>query len=108
VEVRGAYPWSKSSIHAPVNAALFGAYGDFGYETEVWPLLPGSAPFYLFTRDLEIDVAIGGLGHGGRQHSPNEYATVAGMKLFEKSVATFFVGLAKQWREQPVATGMGA
>jgi acetylornithine deacetylase/succinyl-diaminopimelate desuccinylase-like protein len=106
VEMHGAYPWSKSSIHQPVNAALFDAYKASGFETEVWPLLPGSAPFYLFTRDLQIDVALGGLGHGGRQHSPNEYATVAGMKLFEKSVATFVVRLAERWRdESPTARG---
>ena len=106
VEMHGAYPWSKSSIHQPVNAALFDAYKASGFETEVWPLLPGSAPFYLFTRDLQIDVALGGLGHGGRQHSPNDYATVAGMKLFERSVATFVVRLADRWRDQsPTARG---
>jgi acetylornithine deacetylase/succinyl-diaminopimelate desuccinylase-like protein len=100
ISQQGAYPWSKSSITSPVNAALYAAYGEFGYPTDVWPLLPGSAPFYLFTRHLGIDVAIGGLGHGGGQHSPNEYATVAGMKLFEKSVARFMVQLADRWSNE--------
>jgi acetylornithine deacetylase/succinyl-diaminopimelate desuccinylase-like protein len=99
IKQHGSYPWSKSSITSPANAALYGAYIDSGYETDVWPLLPGSAPFYLFTRELGIDVAIGGLGHGGGQHSPNEYATVEGMKLFEKSVVMFVEHLAERWRD---------
>lgn len=32
---------------------------------------------------------MGGLGHGGRAHSSNEYATVEGMRLFARSVARF-------------------
>jgi acetylornithine deacetylase/succinyl-diaminopimelate desuccinylase-like protein len=32
---------------------------------------------------------MGGLGHGGRAHSPNEYATLEGMRLYERSVAAF-------------------
>ncbi len=32
---------------------------------------------------------MGGLGHGGRAYSPNEYATIKGMRLFERSVAAF-------------------
>lgn len=37
---------------------------------------------------------MGGMGHGGRQHSPNEYATVEGMRLYEKSVACFVAEFA--------------
>jgi acetylornithine deacetylase/succinyl-diaminopimelate desuccinylase-like protein len=97
VEVRAmaSYPWSKSSINDPINVALVGAYREFGCEPEVWPLIPGSAPIYLFTRDLRMQFALGGLGHGGRQHSPNEYATVAGMKLYEKSAASFLLRFAE-------------
>jgi len=36
------------------------------------------------------------LGHGGRVHSPNEYATVAGMRDHEKSIATFLYRLAEE------------
>ena len=52
-------------------------------------MIGGSAPFYLFTDELRLPIVIGGLGHGGRAHSPNEYANLEGMKLFEKSVATY-------------------
>jgi acetylornithine deacetylase/succinyl-diaminopimelate desuccinylase-like protein len=95
VTALASYPWSKSGINDPINAALVGAYREFGCEPEVWPLIPGSAPIYLFTRDLGMQFALGGLGHGGRQHSPNEYATVAGMKLYEKSAASFILRFAE-------------
>ena len=89
VKQQSAYPWSKSSIRDAANAPLIDTYRSLGYEPEVWPLVSGSAPFYLFTRELKTPIAMGGLGHGGRQHSPNEYATVAGMELFERSCAAY-------------------
>jgi len=54
----------------------------------------GSAPLYLFSRVLKQPFATGGLGHGGRPHSPNEYATVEGMRLYERSVAQFIYEFA--------------
>ena len=94
VHAVASYPWSKSSISDPINHALLGSYREFGCEPEIWPLIPGSAPIYLFTRELGMQFAIGGLGHGGRQHSPNEYATVDGMRLYEKSAASFITRFA--------------
>ncbi|HET7036332.1 MAG TPA: M20/M25/M40 family metallo-hydrolase [Thermomicrobiaceae bacterium] len=96
LEVEDAYTWSKSSIDdAPVRA-LMRTYRELGHEPEIWPHLAGSAPFYLFTDVLGIPVALGGLGHGGRQHSPNEYATVQGIKDHELSLARFLYRLADE------------
>ncbi|MDR7542786.1 MAG: hypothetical protein QN120_00895 [Armatimonadota bacterium] len=44
---------------------------------------------YLFSQVLGMPFVMGGLGHGGRPHSPDEYATLEGMRLFERSVAAF-------------------
>jgi acetylornithine deacetylase/succinyl-diaminopimelate desuccinylase-like protein len=74
--------------------AIIRALRSLGHEPEVWPHLAGSAPFYLFRRVLGQPFVMGGLGHGGRPHSPNEYATVEGMRLFEKSVAKFIYEFA--------------
>lgn len=95
VKQHSAYLWSKSSIYDAANSALFKTYQSLGFEPEVWPLIAGAAPLYLFTRQLGIPVAMGGLGHGGRQHSPNEYATVEGMRLFEKSAAAYVTEFAQ-------------
>ena len=59
---------------------------DLGAEPAVYPLNIGSAPFYLFDRVLGIPYVFGGLGHGTRQHSSNEYFTVQGLLDFEKSM----------------------
>ncbi|MDQ7859027.1 MAG: M20/M25/M40 family metallo-hydrolase [Armatimonadota bacterium] len=88
------YPPAKTSASEPAVQALIRACRALGYEPEVWPHLAGSAPFYLFRRVLGQPFVMGGLGHGGRPHSPNEYATVAGMRLFEKSVARFITEFA--------------
>jgi acetylornithine deacetylase/succinyl-diaminopimelate desuccinylase-like protein len=94
VRVQSGYTWSKSSVTDVANAPLVSAYEALGFDAEVWPLVSGSAPFYLFTRELGVPVAMGGLGHGGRQHSPNEYATVPGLELFEKSAAAYVLEFA--------------
>ena len=96
VDVRHAYPWAKMNRNdAPVQA-LIQTYHDLGYEPEIWPHMGESAPFYLFTDVLKMPLVMGGLGQGGRPHSANEYATVEGMKLFEKSIASFLFTFADQ------------
>ena len=88
------YPWAKMSPSAPVSQAMIRAIRSFGLEPEVWPNIAGSAPFYIFSRILNQPFAMGGLGHGGRAHSPNEFATIEGMRLFERSVTRFLCEFA--------------
>jgi acetylornithine deacetylase/succinyl-diaminopimelate desuccinylase-like protein len=96
VAVQDAYPPAKTGLEGnPAAEALLKTYRDLGYEPEIWPHLAGSAPFYLFTEVLGIPTALGGLGHGARAHSPNEYATLDGMLQYEKSVASFLVNLGR-------------
>lgn len=89
------YPPAKTSVREPAVQALVKTFRELGHEPEIWPHLAGSAPFYLFRRVLNQPFVMGGLGHGGRPHSPNEYATVAGMRLFEHSVAAFLDAFAE-------------
>ncbi len=89
------YPPAKTSVREPAVQALVRTFRDLGHEPEIWPHLAGSAPFYLFRRVLNQPFVMGGLGHGGRPHSPNEYATLDGMRLFEKSVAQFLYAFAE-------------
>jgi hypothetical protein len=39
---------------------------------------------------LKIPYVFGGMGHGARAHSNNEYCTVKGVLDFEKSMVQFF------------------
>jgi acetylornithine deacetylase/succinyl-diaminopimelate desuccinylase-like protein len=89
------YIWSKGSLHNLANQAMLRAYQSMGFEPEIWPLVSGSIPFFVFTHDLGLPFTMGGLGHGGRQHSTNEYATVEGIRLFEKSVVDFIQHFAE-------------
>jgi acetylornithine deacetylase/succinyl-diaminopimelate desuccinylase-like protein len=88
VDVRFAegYPPSRIAPDEPMVRALLDAFVACGTEPEVWPIHGGSAPFSIIGELLGAPFLPGGLGHGGKQHAPDEYATIAGMKLFERGV----------------------
>jgi len=88
------YPAAKTNVSEHVVQSVIRSCRSLGAEPEIWPHVAGSAPLYLFSRVLNQPFATGGLGHGGRPHSPNEYATVEGMRLFERSVARFIYEFA--------------
>lgn len=88
------YPPAKTSVNEPAVQAMIRTVRALKGEPEIWPHLAGSAPFYLFRRVLNQPFVMGGLGHGGRPHSPNEYATIDGMRLFERSVCRFLYEFA--------------
>jgi acetylornithine deacetylase/succinyl-diaminopimelate desuccinylase-like protein len=90
LRMKNLYPWSKVSVRETVVQALLATYEQLGRKPEVVPLNPGSAPYYVFQRTLGMPYIAGGLGHGSRQHSSNEYCTVAGILDFQKSVVAFF------------------
>lgn len=89
VRVYNKYFWSKVGLHEPVVQAMLATYRELHGEAQLWPLNPGSAPYWVFERLLGRPYVTGGLGHGSRQHSSNEYCTVRGLLDFERSMATF-------------------
>ncbi len=95
LRVDHAFPWSKVSAGAAPVRAMIDAFRELGFEPEVWPLQASSAPFYLLTDELGMPFVTGGLGHGARAHSADEYATVAGMELYERGAAAFLYRLAE-------------
>jgi len=72
-----------------------------GIRTEVALRLAGSAPHYLFTRDLGLPLLMFGLGHGGGAHSKDEFlivdapAPARGLAFMEKA----FVDLLYRFAE---------
>jgi acetylornithine deacetylase/succinyl-diaminopimelate desuccinylase-like protein len=102
VELEEGYGWAKTSIEDPTAQAVLKAYREFGHEPEIWPHIAGSAPFCMFNRDpLNLPFVIGGLGHGGRAHAPNEYLVVeeggptGGLRTLEKSYVAILDNLSK-------------
>jgi acetylornithine deacetylase/succinyl-diaminopimelate desuccinylase-like protein len=94
IESRGPYGWAQVSPDAWVVDPLLRTYEYHGLKPEVWPRSGGTVPFFVFDQVLGIPWVFGGLGHGGRAHAPNEYATVEGMRLYEKGEATFLYACA--------------
>jgi acetylornithine deacetylase/succinyl-diaminopimelate desuccinylase-like protein len=90
-EVRqlAGYPASRTDLSSDVVQSLIAAYRYHGCEPQVLPLLASATPYYLFSEVLGIPYTWGGLGRAGGSHSVDEFASVAGLQLFEKSVVTF-------------------
>lgn len=84
-----SYGWAQVSPGSWIVDRLMKTYAYHGLKPEVWPRSGGTVPFFVFDEVLKVPWVFGGLGHGGRAHAPNEYATVEGMKLYEKGEATF-------------------
>jgi len=102
--VHDAYPAARVSVRAPIVRAMIATYRAFGYEPEIWPTIASSMPLYLFTQELGLEIISGGLGHGGRAHAANEYATVDGMRWFEKSFASLLYEVSDELvRESPAS-----
>ncbi len=83
------YPsWSIERENTSIQV-MNDVYKDFGFESEAHQLSGWSYPFYIFERELNAAIVVGGLGRGGKAFSFDEYATVDGINLFEKSFANF-------------------
>lgn len=70
--------WGRVRVDDSIVAALLRTYARFGVEPEIWPRSPGGWPGHLFQKYLGVPFISGGVGHGGRAHSPNEYLVVDG------------------------------
>jgi acetylornithine deacetylase/succinyl-diaminopimelate desuccinylase-like protein len=95
VIVRDNYTWSKTDFNEEIVQKLLTAYHDHHRNPEIWPMATWAAPYFVFSRILRLPVISGGLGHGGRQHNPDEYMTVEGLRDFEKFVVTFLYNLSE-------------
>ncbi|UCH37092.1 MAG: M20/M25/M40 family metallo-hydrolase [Candidatus Bathyarchaeota archaeon] len=102
IQLESGYGWAKTSIHQSASQAVLNTYHEFNYQPEIWPHKAGSAPFSMFNGPpLNLPFAMGGIGHGGRAHAPNEYLVIeesgptAGLATLEKSYVAILDNLAK-------------
>jgi acetylornithine deacetylase/succinyl-diaminopimelate desuccinylase-like protein len=94
ISIRDNYTWSKTDIREEIVQKFIKSYQVHGRNPEIWPMATWAAPYFAFSRILRLPVVSGGLGHGGRQHNPDEYMTVEGLREFEKFVVTFLYNLS--------------
>lgn len=79
IRVMSGYNWSRTSVKAPIVDSLIRTYKNAGFDPMLWPMSAAANPSYLFTDPpLSIPKIGGGLGHGARQHSVDEYLVVEG------------------------------
>jgi acetylornithine deacetylase/succinyl-diaminopimelate desuccinylase-like protein len=96
----GGDEWSQTTYRAPAVQAVLSVYKKAGIEPLVWPRSAGSSPQYEYTRKLGLAAAGGGLGHGSRAHSDDEYIVVegndkvAGIVQAEQSIADILYAFA--------------
>lgn len=76
VEAKGSIDWSKTDPNASIVKAVLATCDEFQAPYEVWPNDVRSPPHGIFTTKLGIPFCDGGLGHGGKHHSPDEYLLV--------------------------------
>lgn len=96
------YNPAKMSYKNKYVQALLKTIEWFNKKPEIWPTIAGSAPFSLFhDPPLNLPFIMGGLGHGGLAHSPNEYLVVGeggptgGLRSMEKSFALLLYNISK-------------
>ncbi len=97
------YPAAATPADAPLVQAAIGVFNKYGVKARVAPWLAGSAPFYQFTRTLDLPFVFGGLGHGWGAHGPDEYMLIrpaegvgaAGLAEVEKSYVDLLHALAE-------------
>ena len=91
-ELETGYGWAKLSPSHSLAQAVIETFREFGHDPVIYPNLTGSAPFSMFAQEpFNLPFIAGGLGHGARAHSPDEYIVVdeggptAGLATLEKS-----------------------
>ena len=99
--------WWRTDPNSDLVKAVVQTYKSFDIEPEIWPLMGGFAPFYLFTsKPLNLPLVLAGLGHGGNAHAPDEYFVidgtekVKGLSDCEKSYVAMLYNYAKIARDK--------
>ncbi len=92
-----SYPyWKGRTDYKPVRD-MIDVYRAFKVKPEILPNSGTSLPLYVFQRELDLPLVIGGMGQGGKAYHTNEYVYLDGFKSFEKSMVSF---LAKMCEEE--------
>jgi len=94
IRVMDSYTWGKTDPRSPYVDIARKAYSDMGLKPYIIPIIPGSAPSYLFTRKIGIPMIATGPGHGGRAHAPNEYITIDTIPGIARYTAYLLLGVA--------------
>jgi acetylornithine deacetylase/succinyl-diaminopimelate desuccinylase-like protein len=88
-----AYPGAWFDPAALGFAELAQACRTLGSEPQPWPWAIGGAPAYAFAGVSDAFI-IGGLGHGGNAHGPDEFVELSGIDRFIASLLLWLPAIA--------------
>jgi acetylornithine deacetylase/succinyl-diaminopimelate desuccinylase-like protein len=97
--VEDAYPGHRFPASAPGVAELCDLYRAAGVAPQIWPWAIGAMPAYAFAHVAD-SFLIGGLGHGGNAHGPNEFVTLAGLDRYLSFLAAWLPATARALSSQ--------
>jgi len=100
IEVHGPYGPARTNPDEWIAGAAVASLKEHGKDPEVWPTSGGTMPAFVFA-EIGVPWIASGLGHGGRAHAPNEYATIDGLLRFNLGEATFVYTAAAMGRARP-------
>ncbi len=92
-----AYPGCWFDPAALGFAELANSYRTLGAKPQSWPWAIGAAPAYAFAGVSDAFV-IGGLGHGGNAHGPDEFVELVGIDRFIQSLLLWLPAIAAKGR----------
>ncbi|WNJ90291.1 M20 family metallopeptidase [Bosea sp. 685] len=92
-----AYPGCWFDPAALGFAELAGSYRALGANPQSWPWAIGAAPAYAFAGVSDAFI-IGGLGHGGNAHGPDEFVELSGIDRFIQSLLLWLPAIAAKGR----------
>ncbi len=77
-EVQTTRPY-RVEFDSGIVQSLLRSYRAHGLEPMIWPNMAAAAPWALFSDPpLHLPFMMGGMGHGGNNHAPDEYMIVDG------------------------------
>ena len=96
VEPYDVCPPAHTPADSAVARAMIESHRDAGSPVAVWPTAPWWAPYYLFDEVLGLEFASGGVGHSGRAHATDEYASVEGIRQHMRQSMAFLYRYATE------------
>ncbi|HEY2132307.1 MAG TPA: M20/M25/M40 family metallo-hydrolase [Acetobacteraceae bacterium] len=97
--IEDAYPGHRFPADDPAAIALCDSYRAAGVAPQIWPWAIGAMPSYAFAA-IADSFLIGGLGHGGNAHGPDEFVTLAGLDRFLAFTLTWLPATARSLESQ--------
>jgi acetylornithine deacetylase/succinyl-diaminopimelate desuccinylase-like protein len=108
VRQKGGYPWSRTSLEAPLVQSFLRCASKYGGKPVIWPFQGFGGPWSIFQAEFGAPVVFAtGIGHAGRAGLPDEFfvldggGLVPGLAEIEKFCVDLLYDFATSGAEPP-------